>query len=454
MLSQKLAVKSVQSLVMTKQLQQSFKILQMDTTELKDYLQSQIEENPFIEFPEGIDLQNKENFEDSKYESVQSKESNNSYREDYIGKIIDNQLTLKGHLLNQISIEINSPKERLIALRCTDSLDDNGYLKESVFEISKAFKCDSDDIQGVLNKLYKLDPIGAYAQNLSECLALQLKEQNIYDNVFEIILNSLKLVARGEVTKLIKNCKITMEEFKERMNIIKNLNPKPGKHFFTEVVQALIPDAYVFFDMHSNLLVKLNNNHLPSISLNSSLYKKSLENLRNKDELEFCKHKFHDAMFIARALEQRSQTLLQVVSAISEEQYEFFEKGINFLKPMTLSDIAQKVNLHESTISRISNKTIATTIGTFEIKYFFTSKIKSNITENIYSSAAIKNKIKEIIDNEHPQKVLADDNISLVLKSKGIDISRRTVTKYREAMRISSSHERKRLKSLQAEPLA
>ncbi|KIE05638.1 hypothetical protein NF27_DP01820 [Candidatus Jidaibacter acanthamoeba] len=447
MLNQKLTVKTVQSLAMTKQLQQSLKILQMNTIELKEFVDTQILENPFIDFPEGAGLGAKENFEEHRYESARTKENDGNFREDYISRIVDNQITLKQHLIDQIFITIHDNKEKLIAVRFTDSLDDNGYLTENISEIATTFKCETAEAEAVLNKLYKLDPIGAYARNLQECLSLQLKEKGIYDEVFANILANLEGIAKGEINKLIKMFKITLEEFKIRMASIKKLDPKPGRNFFTHITQTLVPDAFIFFDTHANLVVKLNNEHLPSINLNSNLYKETLENLKTKDDIIFCKHRFHDAMFIARALEQRANTIFQVTSAIAEEQYEFFEKGINYLKPMTLADIAKKTNLHESTISRISNKTIATVIGTFEIKYFFTSKIKSNFAENIYSSSTIKNKIKELIEDEQAKEVLADDKISAILQSRGIDISRRTVTKYREAMNIPSSHQRKRLKA-------
>lgn len=448
MLDHKLTVKTVQSLTMTKQLQESLRVLQMNTFELKEYLDNQLIENPFMELSEGPYPNGDESLEDLRYESVQAKNDRHGFNEDYISKQMGSQVTLKRHLTEQIYIEINNFKERLIALRCTDLLDENGYLREDITEISSVLKCSAKEIESVLNKLKQLDPTGVYAQNLQECLELQLKEQSAFDDIYAFILSNLELVAKGEINKLIKNAGISGEEFKFRMETIKALNPKPGRNFFTDMSITLVPDAFVFFDSRSNLVVKLNNEHLPSINLNSDFYKETLENLKTKEEINFCKNKFHNAMFISRALEQRANGIFNVVNAIANIQYEFFEKGINYLKPMTLNDIAQATGLHESTISRICNKTISTTIGTFEIKFFFSSKLKSTFAENIYSSKSIKNMIKELIEGEQPRNILADDKIAELLQARGIEISRRTVTKYRESMQLPSSHERKRLKNI------
>jgi RNA polymerase sigma-54 factor len=444
MVSQKLTVRATQSLVMTKHLQQSLKILQMNTLELKEYLDEKVEENPFIELPNALN----EGFdgEELRYTTVGAKHTGYIDDVDYLSKLAEHNLTLKEHLLSQILIEIPDPQERLIAVRCTDSINEDGYLIEGIDELSNSLKCSKAMVQAVLNKLYKLDPAGAYAKDLKECLWLQLNDQKIHDEAYKAIIDNLELVAKGELNKLTKLCGVSEEEIKKRVNVIKKLNPKPGKPFSNETAQTLIPDAYIYFS-DDKLSIKLNKNYLPVISLNSSLYNSSVESAKNPGEKEFCKSRFQEASLIYKALEQRSETIYLISKAIADEQYEFFEKGVAALKPMTLNDIAKRTGLHESTISRLNNKVLATPIGTFEMKYFFTSKLKSNYAENIYSSTSIKNSIKELIANEE-EKVLADDKIAKILESQGVDISRRTVTKYREAMRLPSSHERKRLKGI------
>ena len=463
-------------LKISKGMRQSLQILQMPTQDLKDYLNQELQANPFIEMQseveiEGIDTspnseeerdRKEDNFdcelgkndpregEDFVYDSYKEQESYLrydkflSYKESDINEVECEKIPLKEYLIEQISIEIKDNKEKIMAFYLTDLLDENGYLVESMEKITQTLRCSEDFVYGVLKKLYKLDPTGIYAFGLKDCIKIQLRECSLFDSRMEKLVDNLELIARGDVRQLIKLCDTTPEEIIKMIEIVKGVDPKPGRNFSREQVRTLIPDVYIYMDKLSNLNVTLNTAALPKLLVNDEYFKKSAHALKSQQEKNYCDERLKNANWIAKAMRQRAQTIYKAAKQLAEEQYEFFEKGVNYLKPMNLSDIATKIGVHESTISRISNKVIECKMGVFEFKYFFNNALSSNISENMVATIVIKNKIKNMIANENVQSVLADDAIAQTLQECGISISRRTVAKYRDLMQIPTSGERKR----------
>ena len=460
MTEQVLSHKTSQALVISKQMQQSLKILQMNSIELREFLSQEAEANPFLEFSESgnnskLDYENnsdpapeiptdwqEENF--LRYERTsQAKSNDNSSSDQLINKI-----SLKDHLEQQIIHEKFSDAERLMAIYITDCLDDNGYLRESLKEIASFLKTSEQKIIPVIAKLKKLDPTGCYSSNLEECLLIQLEEKKLLNPAFKELVSRLQDIAKGEVKKVARDLSLSPEKLMEMLGVIRSLDPKPARNFSSDASRNREIDAFIYKDAKGEFKTRLNTQTLPSIFLNSKYYDQVLKNAKNPTEKKFCNEKMHNASWLLRSITQRSESILKVVNEIIETQYEFLENGIDFLKPMTLSDIAKRLSVHESTVSRLSNKVVATPRGVFEIKFFFTNSLSSNISENMISTLTVKRKIKELIESENKSAVLSDDEIAKALNDNGVNISRRTVAKYREAMQIAPSNIRKRLKKI------
>lgn len=449
--------KITQKLVISQDMKQSLKILQMSTNELKQHIEEEKSKNPFLTLDDEIESISTNATQDKKSDLPNSSinipnslsQNKNSYQEEFLSKLIPKNITLKEYLIEQIEITIHDAKEKFIALYLTDLLDDNGYLSEEKKTIAITLNCNIEKLESVLFKLYKLDPPGVYAENLADCLMIQLKERDLLDNNYKLILENLKLLALGDINKLKKLCNITEDKIKTIIKKIKSLEPKPGRLFSNDPVQLVIPEIIIEKSSDHNLEILLNGQALPTVIFNKDYYNNvSKSNLIN-GEKDFCKIQKNKALLLMNSIAQRSKVLLKIVNKLLDYQYEFFMYGVNFLKPLTLSQVAKDLKIHESTISRAGNKYISTPYGTFELKFFFTSKISSSISENEYSSTAIKNKIKTLIDQEHRSSISSDQKISDILMQKeGIKISRRTVTKYREALKIPSSQMRKKIKKL------
>lgn len=437
MLGQKQIQKISQKLALSKNMQQSINILSMHTIDLKDFIEKEIIENPFLETEESDFINKEEN-----YTSSQRADSN--YNQDEVfSKLVDKTLTLKEHLINQINLTFQDDNEKFIAYYVTDMLDDNGYLRDLAENIAQELKISITKFNPVMSILKTFDPIGVYSQNLEECLKLQAIEKNIYNSKFKKILDNLSLVANLDFQSLKKECEISEEELKELIAKLKKLNPKPGRDFLTNNPQIILPEIIIKGNKDQGFYPIINDRAIPNC-----FYQNNIENKNLKpNEKSFCSKNKRTAMEIVGALTKRKKLLLNFADKILELQYEFFVNGTNFLKPLVISDLAKKLEINESTVSRIGNKYIETPHGVFEIKFFFSSKIKSELTENHHSSVSVKNIIKDIICNE--DKVLSDLDISDMLSQEySISISRRTVTKYREFMKISTSAIRKRLKKM------
>ena len=429
-----------QKLVLSKALQQSINILSMPTIELKEFVESESLKNPFIEVDTNITA-------DAPYisKSYTSHTGDNKFDQDELfSKLMEKSLTLRQHLISQIDLTFHDDKEKFIAYYITDKLDENGYLKENKEDIGRELKVDIKKIHLVMSALKNFDPTGVYAENLEECLMLQAIEQGIYTEKFKILLDNLKMLANLDFKDLQKACNTNNDHLKKMITQLKKLNPKPSRGFYGTYNQVAIPEVIIRGDRKSGFYPVLNDIAIPQCYLQKHHIEST--HLSNKEN-DFCTKNRKNALEIINAIAKRKKLLLNVAEKILKFQYEFFMNGINYLKPLVITDIASKLGVNVSTISRISNKYMETPYGMLEIKFFFSSKIKAELLENQHSSTAVKNKIRGIIANE--KKVLSDEAISNVLKKDfDIVISRRTVAKYREALKIPSSAIRKRLSKI------
>lgn len=467
-LQQGLQQRQTQNMAMTAQLQQSLKMLQMSSTDLSDIISNELDNNPLLAVDNG---------ESSEVISSSTDKSNNDLTElggnrdnfdnesldyknnwDDIGKggdhkfennseydledVISDEKDLRTHLIEQFYIDVADEQERHIGLILMDHLDDAGYFNGDLEDISINLGCVQSEVEKVLGKLQQLEPSGIFARTLAECLQIQLEEKNRLDPIMFIMLQNLELLGMRKFDILQDLCGVDEEELEEMILEIRALNPKPALGFVRKELTPGQPDLFVRKNDSGEYVVELNNAALPKLLVNKKYYQEISGSLKNKDDKKYVKGNLNSANFLIKALDQRANTMLKTAAAIVKFQQEFFEYGIKYLKPLTLAQIAEEIGMHESTISRVtSNKFMITPRGAFEMKYFFKSGVSNSGGE--VASTSVKEVIKDIIKNEDREKPLSDDGITAVLKQKGMNISRRTVMKYREAMGIPSSYERK-----------
>jgi RNA polymerase sigma-54 factor len=432
-----------QKMVLSRNMQQSINILSMQTIDLKNFIEKEIIENPFLEMDDSMNFENN-SINQVSIHKERSGGDNNFNQEELLSKLVDKSLTLKEYIVSQINLTLLNNDDKLIAYYMTDMLDENGYLRKSEKSIAEELKIPAQKIEAVIKILKTFDPLGVFSINLEECLKMQAIEKNIYDEKFQKLLDNLDLLAKLDFKSLKKACEISEENLQNLISELKKLNPKPGRDFITTGVQMAIPEIMIRGNKEYGFYPVLNDNAIPNCFYQNYVNSKHL----NSDEKEFCLKRKNTAIEIVNALSKRKKLLLNVAEKILEFQYEFFANGVNFLKPLVITDIAKKLEVNESTISRISNKFIETPHGVFEIKFFFSSKIKAEFTESHHSSTSVKNKIKNVILSED-NNVLSDEAVSNILKEHyNISISRRTVAKYRESMKIPSSAIRKRLRKM------
>jgi RNA polymerase sigma-54 factor len=330
-----------------------------------------------------------------------------------------------------------------------EMLDEAGYLRGELAEAAAALGCDEARIETVLARLQRFDPTGIFARSLSECLAIQLRERNRYDPAMEALLANLELLARRDLPQLMRLCGVDAEDLAEMIGEIRALDPKPALAFDSTVAQAVTPDVLMRPVPGGGWLVELNSDTLPRVLVNQRYYTTVTKAARNKEEKSYLSERYQSANWLIKSLHQRANTILKVSSEIVRQQEGFFRYGIQHLRPLVLRDIAAVIGMHESTVSRVTaNKYIATPRGIYELKYFFTQAIAGSEGADAHSAEAVRHRIKGLIDLEKPEEVLSDDRIVEILKGEGIDIARRTVAKYREALRIPSSVQRRREKAL------
>jgi RNA polymerase sigma-54 factor len=428
---------------MTQEMQLAVKMLQLTSFELIEYIEDQLVENPLLE-AENEDKPDADPIDD--YISSLQKEGIDFMEmeddKEYVSPLhfIAKESSLWDCLREQLRlIPLNKSLYR-VGEYIIDNINENGYLTVGIDNISSKFGIDSNKTGEMIEIIQSLDPPGICARNLSECLILQLKRKEIEDKVLEnIILNMLEDVGEGRIQKISKANDISLEKTKEYIDIIKVLDPKPGIRLCSDTTRYIIPDVYIE-KIDGHYVVSVNEESIPQVKVNNG-YKRMLRN-KNSPEYMYVKEKLQSAIWLIKSIEQRMSTIKRVVTAILEYQIDFFEVDSGLL-PLTLKQIAETTELHESTISRaVNGKYVQTPKGLFEIKNFFIKGIQNKNGEDI-STLKIKNRIKEVIKEENQKKPFSDQQISDILRDEGIDISRRTVAKYREEMGILASSKRK-----------
>lgn len=463
MIEVKNQLKLLPQLILTPQLKLLLKVLQLNTLELHEYLLQEVQSNPFLEvefndlvekaspsekeevtLTDEFDWSNEAFFERAKLSFLyEESEEEGSILE----KTARKEETLSEHLLWQLGFIDLTPKEREIANFIMGNLDEKGYLVISVEDLAKELGVSPLEVEKVRNLLKKLDPVGVASKDLKECLLTQLEFMGYSKESLPYILveKHLKEIPEG-IESLSQKYGYDPLLLEESLEIIKNLEPYPARNFFNTQNIYIEPDLK-FYKEEEEWKVEVIKEKLPRVYLNSLYYKisKNKRLLNNFKGKEFLKEKLKVAEFLLKALDSRYSTLYKVGEVILQTQKDFFEKGIKYLNPLTLRDVAQKTGLHESTISRvISHKYVDTPLGIFPLKFFFTTGYNTVSGKSI-SALAIKDYIKEIIENEDPKKPYSDSQIAKILKEKyGIKIARRTITKYREELNIPSIKERKK----------
>jgi RNA polymerase sigma-54 factor len=335
----------------------------------------------------------------------------------------------------------------MIGRHLLDLVDEAGYLTGDLGAVAERLGAPQSEIEAVLTTLQTFDPPGVCARNLSECLAIQLREQDRFDPAMQTLVVHLDLVARRDLAALRRLCGVDDADLADMIAEIRKLNPKPGLAFGSAVVQPIVPDVFVRVSPEGGWLVELNSDTLPKVLVNQTYYATVSKTAKNDGEKSYLAECLQTATWLMRALDQRAKTILKVSTEIVRQQDAFFAHGVQFLRPLNLKTVADAIGMHESTVSRVTaNKYMATSRGIFELKYFFTSSIAASDGGEAHSAEAVRHRIKQLIDAESPSDVLSDDTIVERLREAGIDIARRTVAKYREAMRIPSSVQRRREK--------
>ncbi|MEP0392354.1 MAG: RNA polymerase factor sigma-54 [Erythrobacter sp.] len=360
------------------------------------------------------------------------------------------ELTLAEHLDAQIGGIATNPREEFVARHIAGLLDDTGYLSASLREVAFDLNVDMDCIEDALEVVQMCDPTGIGARDLGECLALQAKDADRYDPAMATMLSNLELLGKGEVARLKRLCRVDDEDFADMLSEIRQFDPKPGLAFTSSMIEAVVPDVLLAAKDDGGWDITLNEETLPRLIVNRDYYVELGGESKSADaETQgWLKEKLADAHWLIRALDQRQKTILKTAAEIVKQQEGFFRRGVSELRPLTLREVAEQIDMHESTVSRVtSNKYLHCDRGTFELKYFFTSGVASSDGEGA-SSEAIKARIKALTDAEEPKKVLSDQKLADLLNEEGFGLARRTVAKYREAIGIGSSAERRRAKKL------
>jgi RNA polymerase sigma-54 factor len=510
-LGQRLDLRQSQQLVMTPQLQQAIKMLQMSNLELSDFVEGELQKNPLLErVEENSDqkAQIRESARDhvdvavnsdrlSKTEDVFDNGSENLFADEaradrataetqsaplvesaggfeaqegsawsQVGSggsskfdDIDGglearaaaEITLREFLLAQLGQTVTSRMHGMIASHLIEQLDEAGYLLSSLDDVALRLGAYIGDVEIALDIVQKLEPTGVGARSLKECLALQLIEKDRLDPAMRILVDNLELLAACKFPRLRSVCKVDDEDLRDMITDLKALDPKPGLRYASDFVQMVAPDVYVFENKFGGWQVELNTDTLPRVLLNKTYAADVMRGQgasRDDSIKEYLTECQQNASWLIKSIDQRAKTILRVASEIVRQQDGFFAFGVNDLRPLNLKQVADAIEMHESTVSRVtSNKFIGTPRGIFEMKYFFTPAIASTDGGASYSAESIRHKIKGLVEKEGEKSTLSDDKIVSILRNDGIDIARRTVTKYREAMGIPSSIKRRRLKA-------
>jgi RNA polymerase sigma-54 factor len=473
-IQQKLHTKLVQKLILTPSLQQAIKLLPMSTLELADLLNQEMVENPLLEEVPTEELQPAEQaqqekaeadkptaektdqWDDADYEYFFGDYLDDGYRSRTPSEVkelppIENTLSSTGsladHLMWQLSLQTEEDRVREIGSAIIGNLDDDGYLVASVEEIAAMGDWPVAEVEKALQHIQTFDPRGVAARDLQECLWLQLKFLGLEGTPTEkIVTEHLKLLQNHQVPEIARRLGMTIDDLKEHIEIIRNLDPKPGSRYNPQQSQYVIPDVYVV-KVEDQYVAVLNEEGLPQLRI-SPTYRRLLDknagsNQANDETRAYVKDKFRSALWLIKSVDQRQKTIQKVANSIINFQREFLDHGIEYLRPLVLRDVANDIGMHESTVSRVvNNKYMHTPQGVFELKYFFHSGISSSYGDSV-SSVTIKQRIRKIIENEDPRKPLSDSKIVSILQKEGLMLARRTIAKYREELKIPTSNQRK-----------
>ncbi|SCJ83591.1 RNA polymerase factor sigma-54 [uncultured Eubacterium sp.] len=450
-LGYELTIEQTQKLSMTPELIQAIQILQFNNQELVDYVQNELLENPVLEAEKEYDTQEvdiREKIREADYEEESFKQWEYSPDEDddyTYEQYVSEEDTLTDYLFMQLQFSNLKGKHAAIGKYIIEAVDDNGYLTASVEEIAKAVDAEIEDVEDTLNFIQTFDPAGIAARNLRECLIIQLAAKGLLtDEIEYIIENMLEDLADNKIAHIAKTLNMKNQEVQQIADLIKTLEPKPGRLFSSgETTRYVIPDIFVE-KINDEFVVTNNDTSVPKLMVSSYYNKLSAEADKDEELNKYLNDRFNAAVWLIKSIEQRKQTIYNVASAVVKYQQDFFDKGEKYLKTLTLKQIAEEVGVHESTVSRsINGKYMQSPRGVFELKYFFSSGVSGGDGAGV-SSNSVKSIIKEIINGEDPRKPYSDQDMVEILKDKGIDISRRTVAKYREGMNILSSSKRRR----------
>ena len=506
-LGQRQELRQSQSLVMTPQLQQAIKLLQLSHLELAEYVDQELEKNPLLELAdadgvergdgeadqpeaaatgdaalkdsatlsqdeslpgsndEPLDVNYSDVYDESGPSDVPAASpapaggalgatgprTNGSGGSDSGGSILEQtvsgEITLREHLSSQLSMDVTDPVDRLIGFHLIHMVDEAGYLSGDLVHVAEQVGCDAARVEATLARLQNFDPPGIFARDLSECLALQLRELDRLDPAMQTLLDNLDLVARHDQAALLAKCDVDEEDLADMVHEIRALDPKPAQAFTHEVTQTVVPDVFVRPGPNGGWSIELNSDTLPRVLVNQQYYAEVTKQTSSRSDKIYIAEQLSTANWLVKSLEQRATTILKVATELVRQQDGFLANGIRHLRPLTLRNIAQAIDMHESTVSRVTaNKYMSTPRGIYQMKYFFTSAISSSSGGESLSAESVRHRIRELIDAEEVTAVLSDDKIVELLRQENIDIARRTVAKYREAMRIPSSVNRRRLK--------
>jgi RNA polymerase sigma-54 factor len=499
----KLELRQSQSLVMTPQLMQAIKLLQLSNLDLVAYVEEELERNPLLErmdaeegdgdragpdeqfdgapdekngaasadwldVPAGVDEEAAPAKLDADFSNVFPDDHGASADEivpslaaeswtmaptrqtisaaDYnLEAFVADSESLADHLISQLGLASSDASVRLVGSTLIDEIDEAGYLRADLDLVAERLAARRELVESTLRLIQGFEPVGVGARDLGECLAIQLAERNRLDPAMETLLANLDLVARRDHSALKRICGVDDDDLADMLDEIKSLNPKPGNAFGKVTVQPVIPDVLVRAGPDGGWIVELNTGTLPRVLVNQSYYATVARRRPTDKDRTYIAECLQTANWLVKSLDQRARTILKVATEIVRQQDGFLAHGVQHLRPLNLKTVAEAIGMHESTVSRVtSNKYMATTRGIFELKYFFTAAIASAGGGDAFSAEAVRHRIRRLIDEESAADVLSDDTIVKVLRDSGIDIARRTVAKYREAMRIPSSVQRRR----------
>ena len=489
-----------QSLVMTPQLLQAIKLLQLSHLELQSFVEGELERNPLLERDDAtdgpFDADGAQGPHAADPESFARAESMNTQEgmEGRLGTTLDNvfqgeqptiarldtrgadtlpitggayggaggsfeegpdghesgltaEPSLHDHLSAQLDLAVTDPAARIIGRHLIDAIDEAGYLTEALDGVAERLGVPLARVEQLLRVVQGFDPSGVGARDIRECLSIQLRERNRLDPAMEALIANLHLVAKRDFAGLKRICGVDDEDIADMVGEIRRLDPKPGRGFGGAPAETVVPDVFIRPAPDGSWLVDLNPDTLPRVLVNQTYHARVSKAARKDEEKAFIAECLQTANWLTRSLEQRARTILKVASEIVRQQDGFFANGVEHLRPLNLKTVADAIGMHESTVSRVtSNKYLTCSRGVFEMKYFFSASIASTGYGEAHSAEAVRFRIKQMIEDEAPSEVLSDDAIVARLKAGGIEIARRTVAKYRESLRIPSSMERRREK--------